>query len=124
MASVLFSMGNKHINIKAILFCKWKATLVFVSLIFHQFAKDRLVSSSWTSDYEFCETRWFEFLSDKKKWNRTCGNETMNMSWCCIAEKDYLLERFKRFSHACPLEGKHIFHLDLAFSPNCHLRIA
>ena len=101
-------MENERITIKLIVLTKFKATLVFVALIFHQFARNCLVSTSWTADFEFCETRWFEFLNEKQKWNSTCGKLGMNMSTCCIAEKDYLLQRFKTYSHLCPLEGKHV----------------
>jgi hypothetical protein len=67
--------------------------------------KNLIVSPSWTSDYEFCETRWFEFLNEKQKWDKSCGNNTaINMSACC--KKENLLYRFKRYSEICLLEGK------------------
>ena len=112
MVSILFRMKNEHTRIKLIILAKLKAILVFVALIFHQFGKNCLVSSSWTSDYEVCETRWFEFLNEKQKWNITCGKNNKNMSPCCIAEKQYLLQRFKQYSHLCPLEGN-LSHMTL-----------
>ena len=109
-------MKNERITIKLIIFAKLKAKLVFLALIFYQFARNCLVSTSWTSDFEFCETRWIEFLNEKQKWNSTCGKLGMNMSTCCTAEKDYLLQRFKRYSHLCPLEGKHVLlELNMSF---------
>ena len=109
--SILFSMKNEHdINIRLIFVAKFEAiALVFVALFSDPFTKNRVVRSSWTSDYEFCQTRWFEFLDEKQKWNKTCGKNVLDMSPCCIAEKDYLLQRFKRYSHTCPLEGKYSF---------------
>ena len=110
ISSILFSMESELI--KLIFLAKLEAALVFAALIFHQLPKNRPVCSSMTPDYKFCEIRWFEFISEKQKWNTTCGTNASNISTCCIAEKDYLLQRFKRYSHLCPLEGKAVF-----FSP-------
>jgi hypothetical protein len=69
--------------------------------------KNLIVNCSWTSDYEFCETRWFEFLNEKQKCDKSCWNDTLvNMSACCLAKKEYLLYSFKRYSEICLLEGK------------------
>ena len=97
-------MRNEQIYIKFL--TNLKETLLLVAL-FCLCNKNLVVSSSWTSDYEFCETRWFEFLNEKQKWDKSCGNDTaINMSACCLAKKEYLLYRFKRYSEICLLEGK------------------
>ena len=96
-------MKNEKINIKCL--ANLAETFLLVAL-FCLCNKNLIVSSSWTSDYEFCETRWFEFLNEKQKWDKSCGNDTaINMSACCLAKKEYLLYRFKRYSEICLLEG-------------------
>ena len=98
-------MRNKQIYAKLIFLANFKEILVLVAL-FCQFTKNIIVSSSWTSDFEFCETRWSEFLNEKQKWDKRCGKDNViNMSACCLAKKEYVLYRFKRYSKVCPLEG-------------------
>ena len=95
-------MRKEQIYIKFL--ANLKESLLLVAL-FCQCNKNLIVSSSWTSDYEFCETRWFEFLNVKQKWDKSCGNDTA-MSACCLAKKEYLQYRFKRYNEICLLEGK------------------
>ena len=97
-------MRNEQIYLK--FFANLKETLLLVAL-FCQCNKSLIVSSSWTSDYEFCGTRWFEYLNEKQKWDKSCGNDTaINMSAYYLAKKEYLLYRFKRYSEICLLEDK------------------
>ena len=66
-------MRNEQIYMK--LFANLRETLLVVAL-FCICNTNLIVSSSWTSDFEFCETRWFEFLNEKLKWKKSCGNDT------------------------------------------------
>ena len=104
-------MGNEQIYAKQIIIANFKYILVLVALLC-QFTKNIIVSSSWTSDFEFCEIRWFEFLNEKQKWDKRCGKDNIiNMSACCLAKKEYLLYHFKQYSKVCLLEGKHFLML-------------
>ena len=96
--SIIFRMRNEQIYMKFL--------ANFLVALFCQ-CNNHIVSSSWTSDYEFCEARWFEFLNKKQKWDKSCGNDTaINMSTCCLANKEFLLYRFKLYNEICLLEGK------------------
>ena len=97
-------MRNEQIYIKC--HANLTPTLLLVALLC-LWKKNLIVSCSWTSEYEFCEIRWYEFLNEKQNWDKSCRNDTViNMSACCLAKKEYLLYRFKRYSEICLLEGK------------------
>ena len=91
--------------------------MVFASFSLFCCSENFVLGHDGIVDSEFCQRRWSEFVHDKQELENECVNETVGkMSPCCVAEKDYLLERFIMYNKVCGIEGEHFISLNLAYT--------